>query len=423
MTFEASEKFAAALDRSDSLSQFKERFLFPTHQGKEALYFCGNSLGLQPKTVAESIKTELQDWHRLGVEGHFQAHNPWFEYHKFLKPALAELTGARNLTEITPMGSLTANLHLMLVTFYQPDSQRYKIIMESGAFPSDQYAIETQCLYHGIDPEKAVIEVSPKPGEYILKTSDIIDHIEENKNELALVLLSGVQYYSGQLFDIENITRAGHQAGAVVGWDLAHAIGNVPLHLHLHEVDFAVWCSYKYLNSGPGGTAGLFVHEKHGKNQDLKRFGGWWGHREEERFLMKKGFKPMEGSDGWQLSNANVLSMAAQKASLDIFLEAGIKPIREKSQLLTGFLEFLLQDISLDSGVFKLITPVDPQQRGAQLSLLFSDKGKKVYLGLTEQGVVVDWREPDIIRVTPAPLYNSYIEVFQFSQLLKKLLL
>lgn len=421
MTFQASEKCALDLDRNDPLGHFREQFLFPEKNGKRLLYFCGNSLGLQPNSVSDAIANELEDWHNLGVEGHFHGRNPWVDYHKFLKPALVRLTGAKDEKEVTPMGSLTSNLHLMLISFYQPTRERYKVLMEAGAFPSDQYAIETQCRFHGLDPDEAIIEIAPQPGRHTIGTAEILRCIEENRDNLALVLLSGVQYYSGQFFEIEPITRAAHEAGAYAGWDLAHAIGNVPLSLHKHQVDFAVWCSYKYLNSGPGGTGGLFVHEKHGNIPGLKRLGGWWGHDETERFLMKKGFKPMNGSDGWQLSNANVLSMASQKASLEIFLEAGIDRIRAKSLLLTGFLEFLLNDVSAQKDCFAVITPHDPEQRGAQLSMLFQN-GKEIYQGLKKKGVVVDWREPGSIRIAPVPLYNSFLEVFRFSGILKSLL-
>lgn len=420
MIFAKSIHFAKELDRQDPLREFRDQFLYPEIDSKKIIYFCGNSLGLQPKKTIDYLQIELEDWKNLAVEGHFQGTNPWFEYHKFLKKGLVELTGAIDGQEVTPMGSLTSNLHLMMVSFFRPTNQRYKIIMESGAFPSDQYAVETQCRFHGLDPADAVIELAPKPGEYILETTDVINCIEENRRQLALVLMSGIQYYSGQLFDIETITRAGHQAGAMVGWDLAHAIGNVPLSLHEQQVDFAVWCSYKYLNSGPGGTGGIFVHQRHGRNVDLPRFGGWWGHAEEERFQMKKGFIPMVGSDGWQLSNANVLSMAAQKASLDIFLAAGIDNIRKKSLLLTGYLNYLLQKEEEGSGIFQVITP--EESHGCQLSLLFHERGKQIFQELSNQSIVVDWREPNCIRVAPVPLYNSFQEVFEFSQKLEKLM-
>ena len=418
MTFEASLEFALKMDQQDPLAGFRRQFHIPQHADKDCIYLCGNSLGLQPKSVVDAIGSELDHWKRLGVEGHFQGKHPWVDYHKYLKPGLVALTGAADATEVTPMGSLTSNLHLLLASFYIPYRSRFKVIMESGAFPSDQYALETQCLLHGLNPNTAIIEVAPEPGAHTLKTTDIINCIDKHADQLALVLLSGVQYYSGQLFDIGQITAAGHQAGAMVGWDLAHAIGNVPLHLHRDEVDFAVWCSYKYLNSGPGGTAGIFVHQRHGKNTQLKRLGGWWGHDETERFQMKKGFKPMIGADGWQLSNANVLSMAAQKASLDLFIEAGIERIRSKSLSLTGYLEFLLKEIAADCEIFQIITPENPEERGAQLSLLFQQRGQEIYQGLKENGVVVDWREPDTIRAAPVSLYNSLEEVFQFSEII-----
>ncbi len=422
MNLDTSHTFAQTQDREDPLASFRNGFHIPQFKGGDCIYLCGNSLGLQPKSVVTAIENELDTWKSMGVEGHFKGSFPWFHYHKFLKPTLVELTGALDQTEVTPMGSLSANLHFMLATFYQPDQHRYKIIVEAGAFPSDLYALETQCLFHGYDPNTAIIEVSPKPGAHILETTDIVNCIEKHADQLAMVLFSGVQYYSGQRFEIGPITEAGHQAGAMVGWDLAHAIGNVPLSLHQDEVDFAVWCSYKYLNSGPGGTAGIFVHQKHGGNTKLKRLGGWWGHHEQERFHMKKGFKPITGADGWQLSNANVLSMAAQKASLEIFKQANIDRIRKKSLLLTGYLETLLMKLSSESGVFEIITPENPEQRGAQLSLLFHQQGREVFQGLKEQGVIVDWREPGSIRVAPAPLYNTFEDVFQFCEILKRLI-
>ncbi len=419
MIFESSIDFARKLDHNDPLIGFREKFYIPQSKGKNQIYFCGNSLGLQPRSVSSAIAQELEDWKQLGVEGHFHGRHPWFEYHKLLKPALRELTGAADQSEVTPMGSLTTNLHLLLVSFYRPTNQRFKILVESGAFPSDQYAIETQCRWHGLDPQQAIVEVSPEAGAYLLSTDKIVECIERHQDQLALVLLGGVQYYTGQFFDIKTITEAGHRAGARVGWDLAHAVGNVPLNLHHHQVDFAVWCSYKYLNSGPGGTAGIFVHQRHGDNQDLIRFGGWWGYPQEQRFEMKKGFIPSKGSDGWQLSNVNILSLASQKASLDIFQQAGMESVRSKSRLLTGFLEHVLTDIPANLKCFQIITPSNPEERGAQLSLLFNEKGKKVFRELTSRGVVVDWREPDLIRVSPVALYNSFQEVFEFSRILK----
>jgi len=419
MKFESTENFARELDRQDALSKFRDRFYIPERNGQPLIYFCGNSLGLQPKSVPDALAVELKDWRELGVAGHLNATNPWFSYHKLLKPGLVELVGARDDSEVTAMGSLTNNLHLMMVSFYRPQQKRFKILMEKGAFPSDQYAVETQCRFHGLDPREAIVEVAPGPGSYTLSTNKILDTINELGETLALVLFSGVQYYTGQLFDIEAITRAGNQVGARVGWDMAHAVGNVPLELHRHQVDFAVWCSYKYLNSGPGGTSGIFVHQKHGENHELPRFAGWWGYPEDQRFEMKPGFKPTPGADGWQLSNANILSMAAQKASLELFMEAGITNIREKSFKLTGYLEYLLRKMS---GPFVIITPENEQARGAQLSLFFEKDGYEVFKKLTDSGIVVDWREPGSIRMAPAPLYNTFQEVYNFCATIEGLL-
>ena len=413
MKFETSLQFAKKLDRQDPLRSFPSKFHLPRIKGKTAIYFAGNSLGLLPKTTKKFVEEELNDWARLGVEGHFHAKRPWLHYHKFSKRALSRLVGAKT-TEVVAMNQLTVNLHLMMVSFYRPTKTRFKILTEAGAFSSDQYAFESQVKFHGLDPEKAIIELSPRQGEYVLRTEDILSAIDENKNELALVILGAVQYYTGQFFDVEKITKAGNAAGACVGFDLAHAIGNVPMQLHKHEVDFAVWCGYKYLNAGPGGMAGAFVHEKHAKNFDLPRLAGWWGHHDQERFQMKKGFKPMEGVDGWQVSNFPVLSGAAQLASLEVFDEAGISNLRKKSFLLTGYLEFLLKSIENHHEYFSLITPPNKNERGCQLSLLMKKNGKQLFNKITKAGVIADWREPDVIRVAPVPLYNTFEEVFYF---------
>ena len=334
---------------------------------------------------------------------------------------MSKIVGAKP-SEVVAMNQLTVNLHLFMVSFYRPTKTRFKILTEAGAFSSDQYAFESQVKFHGLDPEKMIIELAPREGEYALRTEDIIKAIEENKNELALIIFGAVQYYSGQFFDLEKITKAGHEAGAIVGFDLAHAIGNVPLQLHKHEVDFAVWCGYKYLNSGPGGLAGAFVHEMHENNSNLPRFAGWWGHNDKERFQMKKGFKPMEGIDGWQVSNFPVLSGAAQLASLEIFDEAGGNNLRQKSILLTGYLEFLLKSIENNQEYFLIITPSYKKERGCQLSLLMRKNGKKVFDIITKAGVIADWREPDVIRVAPVPLYNTFEEVFLFSRIFQNAL-
>lgn len=421
MKFENSLAFAKQLDRQDSLKSFRKQFHLPEVKGKTAIYFTGNSLGLQPKSVKQSIAQELNDWADLGVEGHVHAKRPWLYYHKFSKKALARLVGAKP-TEVVAMNQLTVNLHLMMATFYQPTKRRFKIITEAGAFSSDQYAFESQLKLHGIDPSEGLIELKPRPGEFTLRTEDILQAIHNHRDELALVIFGAVQYYSGQFFNIQEITKAGHAAGAFVGFDLAHAMGNVPMSLHAHGVDFAVWCGYKYLNSGPGGIAGAFVHEKHAKNFTLPRLAGWWGHDEKARFQMKKGFKPMPGVDGWQLSNFPVLSGAAQLASLELFEEAGIKNLRRKSIQLTDFLEHLLTSIDSYSDYFLIITPNHSKDRGCQLSILMRKNGKKVFNQLTKSGVIADWREPDVIRVAPVPMYNTFEEVFIFSEIFRKAL-
>ena len=419
--FEKSQRFAAALDKNDSLRSYRSRFLIPKIHGKDCIYFIGNSLGLQPKTTKQFLLDELADWAALGGEGHFHAHRPWLYYHKFSKKALAAITGAKP-HEVVAMNQLTVNLHLMMVSFYRPDQKRFKIITEAGAFPSDQYAFESQIGFHGFDPAQALIELSPRNGEHTLRTTDILNAINHHGDQLVLVIFGGVQYYTGQFFNIEEITKAGHRVGASVGFDLAHAIGNVELSLHKHNVDFAVWCSYKYLNSGPGGLAGAFVHEKHRMNLSIPRFAGWWGHNEKERFLMEKGFKPMDGVDGWQLSNVPILQAAAHLASLEIFQEAGMKNLRKKSKLLSGFLEFLLTDIDPQENHFTILTPSNPEERGCQFSLYFKTNAKRIFKKLTENGIVVDYREPNVIRVAPTPMYNSFSEVFRFSEILKSIL-
>ena len=386
-------------------------------KGKPVLYFCGNSLGLAPRTVKKFLLEELDDWGALGVEGHSHARRPWLYYHKFSKKVLAQLVGAKT-SEVVAMNQLTLNLHLMLTSFYRPTPQRFKIITEAGAFSSDQYAFESQIKLHRLNPEDVLIELKPRTGEHTLRTEDILAAIGENAPELALVIMGGVQYYSGQFFDINRITAAAHQAGAYAGFDLAHAIGNVPLNLHRDGVDFAVWCSYKYLNSGPGSVAGAFVHEQHASNYGLPRLAGWWGHQEKERFQMKKGFLPMPGVDGWQLSNFPVLSGAAHLASLEVFEKAGMPALRKKSVLLTGFLKFLLQEIPSYTQLFTIITPDQEKERGCQLSILMKQNGRKVFDKITKQGAIADWREPDVVRVAPVPLYNSFEDVYRFVEIL-----
>ena len=424
MKYQSSLAFAKALDRADALKSFRKLFFIPRTGGRPSLYFTGNSLGLQPKSTKRFITDELNDWARMGVDGHYHGKRPWYYFHKFSKKALAGLVGARP-AEVVAMNQLTVNLHLMMVSFYRPSGKRFKIITEAGAFSSDQYVFESQVNLnstseHTFRPEGALVELRPRPGEFCLRTEDILRAIEDHRDQLALVIFGAVQYYSGQFFNLKAITEAGHKAGAIVGFDIAHAIGNVPLDLHRDGVDFAVWCGYKYLNSGPGGVAGAFVHERHGNNSDLRRLAGWWGYDEKRRFEMKKGFQPMPGVDGWQLSNFPVISGAAQLASLEIFARAGMKSLRKKSTRLTGYLEYLLNEMKSDQ--FLIITPTNPAERGCQLSILMKMTGKRVFNILSKNGVVADWREPDVIRVAPVPLYNTFEEVYRFAEILKKAL-
>jgi len=421
MIFKNSLSFARSLDRNDPLKPFRSQFHLPKVKGTTAIYFTGNSLGLQPKTTKKFIAEELEDWATLGVEGHVHSRRPWLHYHKFTKKGLAALTGAKP-TEVVAMNQLTVNLHLMLVSFYRPTAVRYKILAEAGAFSSDQYAFDSQIKLHGLKPKDILIEVKPRKGEHTLRTEDILNSIQQNKESLALIIIGGVQYYTGQFFNIKKITKAGHEAGAMVGFDLAHAVGNVPLNLHKDNVDFAVWCSYKYLNAGPGAVAGAFVHERHAQSFDLPRFAGWWGHDERERFQMKKGFKPMAGVDGWQLSNFPVLPGAALLASLKIFQEAGIKNLQKKSAILTNYLEYLLKQIPEYEKHFVILTPSKKEERGCQVSVYMKQNGKRVFDRLTKASVIADWREPGVIRVAPVPLYNTFEEVFKFSGIFRNAL-
>ena len=413
MIFQNTIAFARELDVHDKLARFRNQFIFPQHNSADMIYLCGNSLGLQPKATAGVIAEQLNNWGTYAVEGWFDGDSPWMFYHKQLTKTLAGLVGALD-AEVVAMNTLTVNLHFLLVSFYKPANKRFKILMEGGAFPSDQYAIESQVRFHGYNPQDAIVEVFPRAGEDVLRTEDIIQKINENKGELALVLFGGINYYTGQFFDLEAITQAGHAAGAYVGFDLAHAAGNVPMQLHAWKVDFACWCSYKYMNSSPGGISGAFIHEQHFNNPELNRFAGWWGYREDKRFEMKPGFKPQAGAEGWQVSCSPVLLMAAHKASLDIFDEAGgIGPLRAKSKLLTGYLEFLIREINANhqKEIFKIITPGDPDKRGAQLSIICNN-GKAFFDSLVNKGVLGDWREPDVIRLSPIPLYNSFEDVY-----------
>ncbi len=413
---------ALQFDREDPLASFRDRFIIPVQEGKEQAYFLGNSLGLQPKTTAGYIDKIMKDWASLGVESFFHASEPWMHYHDHLVNTLSTIVGAKK-TEVVVMNQLTVNLHLMLVSFYRPAGKRYKIICEAKAFPSDQYAFETHVRHHGFEPEKAVIEVKPRDGELTLRTEDIVNVIREHGEETALVLFGGINYYTGQLFDMQTIAVAGQSAGALVGFDLAHAAGNVALKLHDWGIDFACWCSYKYLNSGPGAIGGAFIHEKH-HDKNLTRFAGWWGYDINTRFKMEKEFVPMPGAEGWQLSTPAVFLYAAHRAALDIVEDAGWGNIQAKREKLNGYLWSLLENLDRETGgkQIRFITPVDPAARGCQVSMLMLKNGKDVYTGLMKAGFIVDWREPDVIRFAPVPLYNTYTEVWNFVQALRGLL-
>lgn len=423
MTYQNDPAFARQLDENDPLRTFRERFYIPQHNGRDAVYLTGNSLGLQPKTTAGYVQQELDDWARLGVEGHFHARHPWMPYHELFPKQLSTIVGCKE-HEVVVMNQLTVNLHLLMVTFYRPSKERYKIICEAKAFPSDQYAFESQVRYHGFDPDEAIVEVAPRAGEHTLRTEDILAAINEHGANTAVILFGGVNYYTGQFYDLETITRAAQAAGAYAGFDLAHAAGNTELKLHDWNVDFACWCSYKYLNSGPGGVAGAYIHERHAADTSLPRFAGWWGYTKATRFKMEKGFEAIPTAEGWQLSNAPVLSMAAHKASLDIFEEAGIEQLHAKRKLLSGYLHYILEDINnrQPERIIEVITPSTEKDRGCQVSMLMLKNGREIFEELTRQGVIADWREPNVIRVAPVPLYNSFEDVYRFGACISKLL-
>lgn len=416
ISFEKTLEFARQEDNRDELRSFREEFFIPENEkGEPRIYLVGNSLGLQPKITESFLREVLADWKRLGVDAHFAADNAWMPYHEGLSGSMASLVGA-DPSEVVTMNSLTVNLHLMMVSFYNPTPERYGILIEGEAFPSDRYAVSSQAQWHGFDPETAIHELEPQRGEVCLRTDDILEYLEEHGHRIALVLLGGVNYYTGQFFEIGKISAAARRCGCTVGIDLAHAVGNVPLYLHDWNVDFAAWCSYKYLNAGPGGPGGVFVHERHAKSFDLPRFSGWWGHEKSSRFQMPRRFNPVPGAEGWQLSNPSILSMAALRASLEIFDTAGHVRIHKKSQRLTGFLEYL---IVTECPEVSIITPTDPAQRGAQLSLRIPG-GRQVFDWLNSRNVRCDWREPDVIRIAPVPLYNSYEDVYGFVTLLSR---
>jgi kynureninase len=425
MVFENTLDFAKQCDEADSLKKFRERFYFPLMNGKAVTYFTGNSLGLQPKQTQDYVLRELEDWATYGVEGHFHARSPWYHYKEFLKDSVARLLGAKP-EEVVVMNSLTVNLHLLFVSFYRPTKKRYKIICEYDAFPSDLYAVQSQADFHDLNPDDAIIYIKAREGEFCLRQEDILKAIEDAGDSLATVMLGAVNYYTGQYFDLKKISEAAHRAGATCGFNLAHAAGNVLMKLHDWNVDYACFCSYKYLNAGPGSVSGIFVHEKNlGKH--LPQFAGWWGNDPETRFKIPRTFEPVKAASAWALSNDPILSMAALKSSLDIFDEAGIDNLRKKSELLTSYLEFIIKEINKltvsntesTDGLIKIITPEEIDQRGCQLSLVFSRNGKEIFKKLTLHGIVTDWREPDVIRAAPVPLYNSFEEVFQFGEVLK----
>ena len=420
MTFQNTREFAQCLDAQDVLSSYREEFVFPKVNGKQVIYFTGNSLGLQPKRAKSYVDEVMNDWANLAVEGHFYAEKPWWDYHERFATPLSKLVGALP-TEVTVMNTLTVNLHLLMVSFYRPTKSRYKIICEEKAFPSDQYMFQSQVHFHGYKTEDAIVEIKRRNGEHNIRLEDVLAKIEEVGEELALVLIGGVNYYTGQVFDMKTITAAGHKAGAYVGWDLAHAAGNVKLELHDWNVDFAAWCSYKYMNSGPGNASGCFVHEKHHQDADLPRFAGWWGHNKERRFKMEPTFDPVHGADGWQISNLPVLSLAPYLASVDMFDEIGMDVLIEKRNLITSYLEFILQEIDKEvDSTFEIITPSNPAERASQLSVLLHGEGRSLFDYLMGNGVITDWREPNVIRLAPVPLYTSFADMYEFGQILKR---
>tara|TARA_A100000171_G_C2127511_1_gene144489 strand:+ start:674 stop:1945 length:1272 start_codon:yes stop_codon:yes gene_type:complete len=416
MEFKNSLVFAQQLDAVDPLRKYRDEFHFPKVKGKDVIYFTGNSLGLQPKRTQKFVDDIMKDWKDLAVEGHFHAEKPWWDYHERLAAPLAKVVGAKT-PEVSVMNTLTVNLHMLMVSFYRPTEKRFKIICEEKAFPSDQYMLNSQVEFHGFDTNTAIVEVKKRPGENFWHTQDVIDKINEVGEELALVLIGGVNYYNGQVFNMEAITKAAKAQGAFIGWDLAHGVGNVELKLHDWGVDFAAWCSYKYMNSGPGNASGIFVHEKYLNNNEIPRFEGWWGTKKETRFLMKPEFEPMENADAWQVSNPPVLSLAPYLASLEMFDEVSMEALISKRNLIVAYLEFILQEIDKETeGSFEIITPKD---RGCQLSVFLHGQGKDLFNYLMDNGVITDWREPNVIRLAPAPFYCSFADMYNFGQILK----
>ena len=420
MTFQNTLEFAQQLDAQDKLSKYRNEFIFPQHEGKNVIYFTGNSLGLQPKSAKKFVDEVMNDWANLAVEGHFYAEKPWWDYQERFAIPLSKIVGAKP-SEVTVMNTLTVNLHLMMVSFYRPTPKRFKILCEAKAFPSDQYMIQSQVHFHGLNPNDAIVEIHRREGEHNISVEDVLAKIQEIGDELALVLIGGVNYYTGQVFDMKTITDAGHKVGAYVGWDLAHAAGNVKLELHDWNVDFAAWCSYKYMNSGPGNASGCFVHEKFHNDNSLPRFAGWWGHNKERRFKMEPTFDPVHGADGWQISNLPVLTLAPYLASVEMFDEVGMDALIEKRDKITSYLEFILHEIDKEvESRFEIITPTNSLERASQLSVFLHGEGRELFDYLMKNGVITDWREPNVIRLAPVPLYCSFEDMYNFGQILKK---
>ena len=424
MTFINTREFAQSLDAQDELRKYRDEFHFPHVNGKQVIYFTGNSLGLQPKRTKTYVDEVMNDWANLAVEGHFYSDKPWWDYQERFASPLSEIVGAKP-TEVGVMNTLTVNLHLLMVSFYNPTPQKYKIICEEKAFPSDQYMFQSQVKFHGYDPKDAIVEIKRRDGEANIRLEDVLAKIEEVGSELALVLIGGVNYYTGQVFDMKTITAAGQKQGAYVGWDLAHAAGNIKLDLHDWNVDFAAWCSYKYMNSGPGNASGFFVHEKHHNDKELKRFAGWYGHNKERRFKMEPDFDPVHGADGWQISNLPILSLAPYLASVEMFAEVGMDKLITKRNLITSYLEFILHEIDkeLEGADFEILTPSNQEERGCQLSVYLHGQGRELFERLMKNGVITDWREPNVIRLAPAPFYCSFEDMYEFGQILKQLIL
>jgi len=423
MDYEVSRDFARQQDETDPLRTYREKFHLPDLGSERSVYFSGHSLGLQPRTARAAVDLELSDWARYGVEGHFDATNPWYSYHELLTGPMAGIVGAKD-SEVVCMNSLTTNLHLLFVSFYRPTAHRFKIISEGKMFPSDRYLLETQTRYHGHDPDDAIVEIYPREGEDVIREEDILEAIETHADQLALVFFGGVNYLTGQLFDMRKLTNAAHAVGATAGFDLAHAAGNVPLRLNEWDVDFAAWCSYKYLNAGPGNSGAIFVHERHGISFDIPRFGGWWGHDKERRFLMESGFRPMQGAEGWQLSNVPVIGLSILRSSVEIFDEVGMDAIRQKSKKLTGYLEFVIDSLAEEfpDDAIGVVTSRDAEQRGSQLSFNIAGREKDIFDKMKANGVIGDFREPCMIRVAPVPLYNSFQDVYTFGEVMRELL-